>query len=387
MEHEKVSRTQGVVPSYLPGTGVFVGSYLPYSETFIYDQLRNHIRYKPTVYAYKRGGGHARFPFSDVIALKGFERMQYRVIGQSKRFDQHLHRNRPALLHAHFGTNGVYAVPFARRHGLPLIVSFHGHDVPGLIGRNRFRPRYARYAAFSASMLNKAQLMLPASQDLADKLVRDIGAPPDKIHVLRLGIDLDTFRVSETNRFEHPSVLMVGRFVEKKGHLYGFRIFARALKAIPEARLIVVGDGNLKKEYLREVAALGIQHAVQFRGALRHEEVCQVMVRSHVFLCPSVIAKNGDVESGVIVVKEAGACGLPTIGTRHGGIPEILEDEVTGFITEERDVKTSAALLTELLKNRSLREKMGAAARSHIENHYDIKKQIAELETLYDRLV
>ena len=389
MEHEKESITRGEVLSNLSenkeGVGVFVGSYLPYSETFIYDQLKNHVRYNPSVYAYSLDGESNRFPFSTVISLEGLERIHYRVSGRAKRFDRNLEQHRPALIHAHFGTNGVYATPFARRHRLPLIVSFHGHDVPGLIGRNRFRPRYARYAAFSADMLQEAQLLLPASQDLADKLIQKVGVSPKKIHVLRLGINLDTFRASDDNRYEHPTVLMVGRFVEKKGHLYGLRIFARALKEIPEARLIVAGAGKLKKDYLKEVATLGIGHAVSFPGPLRHEEVIALMSRSHVFLCPSLTAQNGDVESGVIVIKEAGACRLPTIGTRHGGIPEILEDEVTGFITEERDVDKSTSLLIKLLKDPKLRKKMGDAARSHIEKNYDIRNQMNELELLYDR--
>lgn len=369
------------------GVGIFVGSYLPYSETFIYDQISNQQRYAPIVFADSLGGAHDQFPFSNVVALSGLARTRYRVLGSSPTFDAELKTQKPALLHAHFGTNGVYATPFAKRHNLPLIVTFHGHDVPALIGRSRFHTRYARYAALSAGMLKQADLFLPASQDLADKLINEIGAPSSKVQVLRLGIDVEKFCPSTVVKDKGPEVLMVGRFVEKKGHLYGIRAFAQALKKVPEAKLKLVGDGPLLTVYQEEVNKLNIQHAVHFAGALPHEAVKAAMQSADILLCPSVTASNGDVESGVIVIKEAGACGLPTIGTRHGGIPEILVDGITGFLVEERDIYLTANHLAGLLRDTSFRKQMGAEARSHIEAHFNLKTQIARLESLYDSLL
>ncbi|MEM9489186.1 MAG: glycosyltransferase, partial [Myxococcota bacterium] len=211
--------------------GVFIGSYLPYSETFVYDQLRSHRRYRATAFAYQRSGTPERFPFPRVCALAGTERLAYLTLGVAPAFDRIIRSRGIAVLHAHFGTNGVYAAPFARRHRLPLIVTFHGHDVPALIGRNRFTPRYARYALLAGRMLRQADLLLPASRDLADKLIGVIGADPGKVQTHRLGTYLTPFaRPGGAHHPDHsggegraarpdgrpsagPTVLMVGRFV------------------------------------------------------------------------------------------------------------------------------------------------------------------------------
>lgn len=366
--------------------GVFVGTWLPYSETFVYDQLRSHRRYHPRVFAYERGGAAERFAFEPVHALEGAERLAYLTLGRAPRFDRVLTEHPAALLHAHFGTNGVHARPFAARHGIPLVVTFHGHDVPALIGRSRFTPRYARYAALAGRMLREARLLLPASRDLADRLIEPIGADPKKIEVLRLGVDLERFQPPKS-RPETPTVLMVGRFVEKKAHLDGIRAFAAARAKVPEARLVIAGDGPLRAAYLRAVAELGLEGAVELTGAVSSDRIRELMATSHVVVAPSVTARSGDVESGVIVLKEAGAMGLPSLGTRHGGIPEIIAHGETGFVVEEHDVRHLGAYLAMLLGDSGLRERLGRAARARMEAEYDLRRQVARLEELYDRAV
>ncbi|WP_428263324.1 glycosyltransferase [Haliangium sp.] len=366
------------------GVGVFVGSYLPYSETFIHDQLRSHRRYRPEVFCYARVPAAERFPFEPVHALSGPARWLYWTLGRSRRFDQVLDRGEIALLHAHFGTNGVYAAPFARAHRMPLVVTFHGHDVPALIGRSRYTLRYGRYAALAGPMLARAALLLPASRDLADKLIGQIGADPAKVEVLPLGIDTARFSPA-ADRDPRPTVLMVGRFVAKKGHIDGLHAFAQALGQVPDARLVLIGDGPLRPDYERVIADLGIAPAVELTGVLAADQVAAHMQRAHVLLCPSVTAPNGDVESGVIVVKEAGATARPVIGTHHGGIPEIIVHEHTGFLVAEHAVTAMAGHLVELLRDPALSARMGAAARAHVEAHFDLATQVGALEALYDR--
>jgi len=372
--------------------GVFVGSYLPYSETFIHDQLRSHRRFRAAVFAYERLPGSARrFPFAPVHALCGADRMVYWVTGRARAFDAAIRAERPELLHAHFGTNGVYAAAFARRHRLPLVVTFHGHDVPALVGRARFTARYARYAALAGPMLRQAALLLPASRDLADRLIRDVGADARKVEVLPLGVDAARFdamaqrdRAPMVLRDSAPTVLMVGRLVEKKGHLYGLRAFAAAHARVPDARLVLIGDGPLRRDVLWEIDRLGIGAAVHLTGPLSAPAVASWMLRAHVLCCPSVTAQNGDVESGVIVVKEAAAAALPTVGTRHGGIPELIVDGETGVLVDERDVARTADALVRLLSDSGLREQMGRAARDDARRRFDLRRQVARLEDLYD---
>jgi colanic acid/amylovoran biosynthesis glycosyltransferase len=371
--------------------GVFVGSYLPYSETFIWDQLRNHQRYAPEVFAYQRLHAAKRFPFAAVHALPSLiSRLRYQVLGSAPQFDAVFRQARFSILHAHFGTNGAYATKFSKRYRVPLVVTFHGHDVPALVGRSRYTLRYARYAAFAPAMLRHASQLLPASKDLADRLVRQIGADARKVDVLPLGIDLEKFTPAEQKNDPQrgsrtPSVLMVGRFVEKKGHADGLRAFARVLARIPEARLSLIGDGPLRPDYETLVRELGMAHAVRFLGVMPSEQVVEALRQTSVLLCPSCTAPSGDVESGVIVVKEAGGCAIPVIGTRHGGIPEIIDHQETGFLVDEHDVSAMARHLEQLLANEALAKTIGRAARQKTERCFDVTQQIAALEAIYDR--
>jgi len=365
---------------------VFVGTYLPYSETFIYDQLRTHVRYRPEVYAYESCGAMQRFPFDHVHVLSGIERVRYVVLGSSTTFSAALTRTRPAVIHAHFGTNGVYAAGFARKLGVPLVVTFHGHDVPALIGRSRYTWRYARYAVFARRMLDQAALLLPASQDLADRLVRDAAADPRKVVVHRLGVDLERFSVRQRMPTE-KHVVMVGRFVEKKGHVYGIRAFASVFRDHPDARLVIVGEGPLARNYQAEIDRLGIAHAVELTGVLSPEQLATRLGKARVVLAPSVTASSGDVESGLIVVKEAGAMHVPCIGTRHGGIPEIIDHQQTGYLVNERDSEAMATYLGRLLTDETLVDALGQAARTKVEREYDLNTQTARLETLFDSVL
>lgn len=365
---------------------MFVGSYLPYSETFIYDQLRTHRRYRAEVFCYETLESAKRFPYEPVHALSPGQSLRYRVLGSAPNFDQILRQGQFELMHAHFGINGSYAAPFAKTHNLPLVVTFHGHDVPALIGRNRFTLSYGRYALTAPRMFRQAKLLLPASQDLADRLIRDLGADPSRVEVHALGIDTKRF-VARDHSHDDPRVIMVGRFTDKKGHRYGFEAFARALAQIPQARLTLIGDGELRDDYRKQIRQLGIEHAVDFAGILTPDEVAQTIREHRVMICPSVTAKNGDIESGVMVVKEAGAAELPVIGSRHGGIPDIIADGESGYIVEERDVNALAAHLIELLKDPALCQKMGQAARKRICEHFEIHRQAERLEDIFDKVL
>ena len=111
------------------------------------------------------------------------------------------------------------------------------------------------------------------------------------------------------------------------------------------------------------------------------------MEASEILLCPSIVAKNGDRESGILVAKEAAARCKPVIGTYHGGIPEIIDDGKTGFIVQERDSDAMAQKLDLLLSNDQLRCDMGIAARKKMENEYRYEDRIDALEKHYDEVI
>jgi glycosyltransferase involved in cell wall biosynthesis len=364
---------------------LFSTRFLPYSETFVHDELRNHQRYEAEVFC-ARWINRERFPAPRVHVGGPF----YELTRLSPRFDQQLSRGGYDLIHAHFGTGAVYALPFARRHRLPLLVTFHGHDVTLLGSAERFLPRNWPYAAFGPPVLRGLTLGLCASIELLE-LVRELGVPPEKLRLHRLGVDLERFRPGARGEQQRPGALplvaMVGRFVAKKGLSYGIRAFAQALRAGAQARLVIAGEGPLRRELEATIAREGVAGSVTLAGELPHDRVAALLSEAEVLLAPSATTLNGDRESGLLVAKEASAAGAVPIATWHGGLPEIVDDGRTGFLLPERDVDGMARRLAQLLGDPELRRRMRAAARAKMEAEYGIGARVAALEAIYDEVL
>jgi colanic acid/amylovoran biosynthesis glycosyltransferase len=364
----------------MPRVALFNTQFLPYSQTFVYEELRQHRRYSAEVFTRRRLLAE-RFPFAPVHVAEPL----YGYTRSSARFDR-LFRTQPYdLVHAHFGTGAIYAMRWAERFARPLVVSFHGHDVSLLTSYERFFPKHWRYASLHARMFRTLTLGLCASTELRDLLVT-LGMPADKLRVHRLGIDLEAF--ARGTRDAHTTrVVMIGRFVEKKGFAYGMRAFAEAARTRPDLHLTLVGDGKLDAELRRLARTLGIEARVHFSGVLPKNEIARVLAESDVMLAPSVVSAGGDRDSGLIVVKEASASEVVPIGSMHGGIPEIIDHGVTGFLVPERDVVALAQRLAGIASDASLRQRMGRAARAKMEREYDNRQCVARLEEYYDEAI
>jgi colanic acid/amylovoran biosynthesis glycosyltransferase len=374
-----------VMSSAIP-ISVFVGSYLPYSETFIYDQVRFQSKFQAQILAYRANKARSQFPYAKVKILNPAEGLWYYFFGNSPSFSRSISNHKSQLLHAHFGTNGAYAAKFADKMHLPLVVTFHGHDVAGLAHENKWTFRYFRYHVSAKRLLKITRLFLPASKDLADDLIQKYHVPADKIRVHRLGIDLDKFRYVQ-RPVRPPSILMVGRFVEKKGFEYGLLVFARLFKENINLRLSIVGAGKLFGEYQKIIREHGLENAVSFPGILSSEDLETVMEEHDILLAPSVTAKNGDKESGLLVLKEAAATGMAAIGTIHGGIPEIIQHEKTGFLVREKSVEELYRYLKIMVNDFSLRKEFGEKGRKLVEAHFNTRTQNVLLESHFDEVL
>lgn len=369
---------------------VWRDSFAPYSETFIYDELRHHVRWDATVFATERLNAD-RFPWDDVVTLDGppvlgaVEKLAYRVTSLSPRMMWHAWRGHYDLIHAHFGTAGVRALPYAVALRRPLLTMFHGGDLSRLVGEWSRQPSNWGMRAAAPYLFRRSDMVLAASRDLYDNLVA-AGCPESKLRLFRLGIDLTQFqRAREPEQARH--IVMVGRLVEKKGFGYALRAIAGQPKDGPRIRVTIAGDGPLRASLEQTARDAGIADRVTFAGAVAHAQIKQLMSNADVVLAPSVVTPSGDRDSGIIVVKEAAASSVPSVGTHHGGIPEIIEDGKTGFLVDEHDVEALGDRLRQLLTDEALRQRFGAAARAKMEREYDIAKRVAELEDIYDEVV
>jgi colanic acid/amylovoran biosynthesis glycosyltransferase len=359
---------------------LFCTNFLPYSQTFVHEELRAHTRYEAEVFAWRRQNA-TRFLYPRVHVANAL----YGGTLASPRFARRIVRGGFSLAHAHFGPGAIYALPYVGLADLPLVVTFHGYDVPLLWNTRRLQPEFWPYALLGARMLSRMTLGLCASTDLLELLVEH-GVPRQKLRLHRLGIDVDTWHSAAEHK-DGFEVLMVGRFVAKKGFSYGIRAFAELLREHPGARLVVVGDGPLEPRLRALVAELGIGGSVRFTGAVPNAEVVRLVRASSVLLAPSVVDRDGDRESGLIVAKEAGAASVPVVATVHGGLPEIIEHGVTGLLAQERDVAGLARHLGALAASPTLRAAMGMNAARKMRAEYDNRDRVRALEGLYDEAI
>lgn len=370
-------------PDAISGTAaLFANRFLPYSQTFIYDEIRAHERYEVDIFCKERLNEN-RFSYDRVYAPSSWLGSRiYENLGYWPRFDRILSKGNHDLVHAHFGTQAVYALPYVERHDLPFVVTFHGIDVGDLFGPRRYLPRQWRYWALSNRIFERADLLLPVSIELGELLI-EMGAPKSKIEVYRLGIDLSKFQRADEER-DVPRITLVGRFAEKKGFSYALRACVRAIHSGSTAEVVVLGSGEREAQLRQIVREGGIADRVDFRGAVPHSEVAHVLARTDIMMTPSVVTRTHDRDSGILVAKEGSACQVPVIGTYHGGIPSIIDDGETGFLVPERDVEALANRLTTLLDDPELRQRMGRAARKKMKREFDLFKQVQTLETYYD---
>ncbi|MEY2521123.1 MAG: colanic acid/amylovoran biosynthesis glycosyltransferase [Verrucomicrobiota bacterium] len=364
-----------------PVVAIFRSAVFNASERFIQDQAAALNRWRPMVVGLERKGEVVRrLREGMIVAESAGERLAFRLRGRGGRIEAELRAARPALIHAHFGTDGLLVLPLTRALGVPLITSLRGYDVTrsdrALLASGRLS--WMRYALGKKRLQHRGALFLAVSDALRRRAIAR-GYPEARTRTHHNGVDLDRFRPNETPA-EPGLILHVGRLVEKKGT----KVLIEALKEIADAKLVIIGDGPLRAALERETREL--ENRVRFLGELPSDEVAQWMRRASVLAVPSVIASDGDAEGLPNVVVEAAASGLPVVGTKHSGIPEAIEDGVTGFLVPEGDAGALAARLAQLLGSQSLRREMGVAARRLAERKFDRQTLTERLESIYDEV-
>lgn len=365
-----------------PVAAIFRSPVFNASETFVSGHAAGLVRYQPLMLGLEdKGHVPAALDGRVLIASLG-ERLALKLAGLGG-LAERVRGFSPALVHAHFGTDGVLALPVARALGVPLVVTLHGYDVTrsqaALLGSGRLS--WMRYALGRARLAREGALFLAVSDAIRARAIA-VGFPAERVITHYNGVDLSRFPVGDGG--DGRTILHVGRLVEKKGTADLLRAFAVVLGAHPEARLAIVGDGPLRGALEVLAGELGLGAAVNFAG---FQPVGEWMRRAAVLAAPSVTARDGDAEGLPTVIVEGAASGLPVVGTLHSGIPEALLDGVNGFVVPEGDVAGLAARLGELLGSAELRARMGAAGRALMEERFDAAGQIRRLEGLYDGAV
>jgi len=298
---------------------------------------------------------------------------------------RHLARFRPDVVHAHFASGyGTLAWASGVR---PLVVSVWGSDVYAFPFRSSLhRALLGRILRSAAYICSTSHAMARHVATLYDRL------PP--IEVIPFGIDVERFVPAEPpgDAPKERAPITIGT-VKSLDPRYGIDVLLRAFaearevlrRQAPEQartlRLLVVGDGPSRAELMDLARRLAIDDATDFVGRVPHAEVVRWLHRLDIYVAPS------RQESFGVAVLEASACGLPVVVTRVGGLPEVVQDGVTGFVVEPEDVLATAKALVKLVLDERLRAEMGQAGRQWVYQRYSWSPCVARMVDVYRQVI
>ncbi|HEV8184791.1 MAG TPA: glycosyltransferase [Chthoniobacterales bacterium] len=360
----------------------------------IYRQVRSLQSYKTFVMT-KTLQNRSRFPFSDVELIPEprfnpfrhgwlkFVKRQAPIVyrGEYQMLASLLERRGADLMHIYFGHTGVHLLPFVKHWNKPCVVSFHGADV-GL------KQDIRDYGGKLKNVFNAVPLVLARSRSLADRLA-SLGCPAEKLRLCRTGVPLKEFPFVQR---EAPvdgkwRLLQACRLIPKKGVATTLCAFAIFQKEFPNAELSIAGKGPLQA-HLEELAEeLGIAAKVHFHGFLSQRELMDIYAASHIFVHPSETPPDQNQEGIPNSILEAMSTGLPVAATRHGGIPEAVEEGRGGFLVDERDFEALAVRMKEIARSPHAFREMGMLGSEFVAANFEQSAQIRQLEAHYDEAV
>jgi colanic acid/amylovoran biosynthesis glycosyltransferase len=284
------------------------------------------------------------------------------------------------IVHCQFGTLGDLGKAFRAVNGGKLVVSFRGYDISQHVkeqGETVYNDLFAT-----------ADLCLTNCEFFQRRLLA-MGCPQSKLKVLYSGLDPKQFPFRE--RPFPPDgrvrIALTGRLTEKKGIPDAVRAVAQVAKIYPNLEFNIIGEGDLRPSLQALIQELDMDKHIHLLGQKNQTEIVEILSQSHLFLAPSVTAADGNQDAPVNVLKEAMAMGLPVLSTWHGGIPELVQEGISGFLVPERDPQALAERLHYLIQHPQRWLEMGRAGRSFVEGVFDLETLNDELLRQYQKLL
>jgi glycosyltransferase involved in cell wall biosynthesis len=362
---------------------------LPPSETFIAAQAGALECYVPIFAGVKRTKVSLPLPEDRVLTLapgsgllRKLQRGVFIATGMSAGFANVVRQRRPALVHAHFAVDACTLLPVLQELRVPLVVTLHGFDVTTQDRILQQTVQGRAYLARRKLLWDAAECFICVSEFIRQSAIKR-GFPPSKMWKHFIGIDLTSF-VPDTALKREPTVLFVGRLIEKKGCIHVIRAMARVMTRIPAARLVVIGDGPLRSELQAEARRLLVKS--EFLGMQPAQVIKGWLNRARVFCGPSIVATSGDAEGLGIVFCEAQAMRLPVVSFASGGIPEVVEHGISGLLAPEGNEEILAEYIERFFRDDGLWMRASEAGRRRMESSFDLRSQTRLLEQKYDEV-
>src|SRR4051812_16822086 len=334
-EHVSRSRYRGVVVSH---NAVEHRDAFPYRPVYRLDPLSRHVAPR-------------RWPGVRTTAL--------RAVAAT---------HRAHVVHVHFGYVVGDVTEMARRSHTGVVLSLHGADATELPLR---QPHH-----YDDVIEHVDAIIVPSH--FLETVATGLGFPSERIHVIPAGIDTSFF--TPTPLPPEPTVTFVGRLVEKKGLDILLQAWPDVARAVPGARLDILGAGPLAGAI---PGGDGSVRHVPPQPQRRRDQVREAIRSARLVVSPSRTAANGDAESLLLVNLEAQASGRPVVSTRHGGIPEFVTADVSGLLVDEGDAGQLRDAMIRVLTDDALAHRLAGAGPALVER-FDVAKCVARVDDVYD---
>jgi glycosyltransferase involved in cell wall biosynthesis len=320
-------------------------------------------------------GGELRRRASEGLELIPMAPRSEMDLAAAFRLSRVLRQLKPEIIHAH-DPHAVAVAALARSMGsgpqAPLVAS---RRVDFHIKRN----------AFSRWKYRQVDRFVCASETIRLMLVGD-GIPEDRTTTVHEGIDIE--RVEATPPLDPhvefwlphgaPVVGNVAALVAHKGQRHLIAAAAMVVREVPDARFIILGEGELRPALERQIHELGLDKHVVLAGF--RPDVLSLHKGFDLLVLPSVTEGLGT------SLLDAMACGKAIVATEAGGIPEVVAHDVTGLLVPPRDERTLAAAIVLLLKDPERRAAMGRAGQDRVRRFFSAERMVQETLAVYERL-
>ncbi|MDT3696516.1 MAG: glycosyltransferase [Ignavibacterium sp.] len=279
---------------------------------------------------------------------------------------------KPDIVHAHYASSYGFLGAMTNFH--PFFISVWGSDV--------FRfPKYSFLHKFIFTFsISRADKIFSTSRVMKAEIEK---YTDKKIFVIPFGIDVERFRPIQVEKVSNDDCILIGT-IKTLETRYGIEFLIRAFSILKEKKLgkkiklLICGKGTLLDELKKLTVELGLQDDTIFTGYINHDDVQIYHNKLDIYVAPSLEESFG------VAILEASACNKPVVVSDVGGLPEVVDHGVTGFIVEPKNPVHLASAIEQLIIDPELRYEMGRKGREKVTEEYDWNKCVSDMVEHYD---
>ena len=306
--------------------------------------------------------------------LKIIKKEEYKDVYQSLVLSYLLYENNINHIHAHFATNATSISRLASiLSGIPYTFTAHARDI------------YHNDVVHSEleKKINDAAKVITIGEYNLNYLNNIYPKHKDNIRLVYNGLDFNKLPRYNNVKRNKNTIISVGRLIEKKG----FNVLIDACNVLNSKKIPfnckIIGSGYLEEKLKTQIIKLDLQEKIQLLGSVPRSEMFRYIQESQVFVAPSILGSDGDRDGLPTTLLEAMAMGTPCISTNVTGIPEAIEDGITGILIPQNNSESLALALENLFSDEKILKSISDNGKKLVQSKFDIRKNSTTLRQIF----